>query len=119
MRVLAPELSGKRLELRKEVVPGMTRVAVLWNAANPANTLTWREMQAAAGALGLMLHSQEVRGPQDLKGAFALTARVHPDALLALGDSLLTEYRQQIVEFATQQHLPGVFGGRDWVVAGG
>ena len=119
LSVLMPELSGKRLELLKEVVPGMTRVAVLWNAANPANALTWKQMQAAAGALGLMLHSQEVRGPQDLKGAFALTAKVHPDALVALGDSLLSAYRQQIVEFATQQHLPSVFDERAWVVAGG
>ena len=119
LSVLAPELSGKRLELLKEVVPGMTRVAVLWNAANPANASAWEETQAAAGALGLLLHSREVRGPQDLKGAFALTAKVRPDALLVLGDSLLGIYRQQIVEFATQQHLPSVFFGREWVVAGG
>ena len=119
LSVLAPELSGKRLELLKEVVPGMTRVAVLWNVANPANALTWNETQAAARALGLRLHSQEVRGSQDIKGAFALTAKVRPDALLVLPDSLINIYRQQIVEFATQKHLPSAFSGRDWPVAGG
>ena len=67
LSVLAPELSGKRLELLKEVVPGMTRVAVLWNAANPAHALAWQETQAAARALGLLLHWQDVRGPQDLR----------------------------------------------------
>src|SRR5262245_40833458 len=64
LSVLAPELSGKRLELLKEVVPGLTQVAVLWNAANPANTSVWHETQAAADALGLQLHAQEVRSPQ-------------------------------------------------------
>jgi putative ABC transport system substrate-binding protein len=62
LSVLAPELNGKRLELLQEVLPGMTRVAVLWNAANPANASAWAETQAAARALGLLLHSQDVRG---------------------------------------------------------
>src|SRR2546426_4921436 len=88
LSVLAPELSGKRLELLKEVVPGLTRVAVLWNAANPANAPVWEETQAAAGALGLRLHAQDVRGPQDLEGVFARMAQAHPEALLVLQDSL-------------------------------
>src|SRR5215813_1241253 len=73
LSTLAPELSGKRLELLQEVVPGLTQVAVLWNAANPANTSVWQETQAAARALGLQLHAQDVRSPQDLRGALALT----------------------------------------------
>jgi ABC-type uncharacterized transport system substrate-binding protein len=119
LSILAPELSGKRLELLKEVVPGMTRVAVLWNAANPANASVWNETQAVARALSLRLHSQEVRSPQDIKAAFALTAKVHPDALLVLSDSLMNIYRQQIVEFAAQRHIPSAFSGREWPVAGG
>src|SRR5262245_39851465 len=86
---VAPELSGKRLELMKEVVPGMTRVAVLWNPANPANASVWKETQAAAHALGFQLQSQDVRGPKDLEGAFALTAKTRPDALIVLSDSLM------------------------------
>jgi putative tryptophan/tyrosine transport system substrate-binding protein len=119
LSALPPELSGKRLELLKEVVPGMTRVAVLWNAANPANASVWQETQAAAHALGLRLHSQEVRGPQDLDGAFALMAQASPDALLVLGDALFRMHRQQIAAFATQQHLPSMVSNREWVVAGG
>ncbi len=97
----------------------MTRVAVLWNAANPVNAVAWKETQAAARALGLRLHSQEVRGPQDIKGAFALTAKARPDGLLVLPDSLIGMHRQQIVEFATQKRLPSVFAGRESAVAGG
>jgi len=119
LSTLAPELSGKRLELLKEVVPGMTRVTVLWNAANPANAAAWHETQAAAGALGLLLHAQDVRRPQDFEGAFARTAQAHPDALLVLQDSLITMHRQHVVEFATQQHLPSVFSTREWVVTDG
>jgi putative tryptophan/tyrosine transport system substrate-binding protein len=119
LSTLAPELSGKKLELLKEVMPGMTRVAVLWNAANPANAAVWQETQAAARALGLLLHAQDVQGPQDLEGAFARMAQAHPDALLVLTDNLIAMHLQHIVAFATQEHLPGVFGTRGWVVAGG
>ena len=62
--------------------------------------------------MGLRLHSQEVRRPQDLEGAFALTAKARQDALIDM-------HRQHIAQFATQQHLPSVFAGREWVVAGG
>jgi len=117
--ILYAELSTKRLEFLKDVVPGLSRVVVLWNAANPANASVWKETQAAAGALGLLLQSQEVLGPQDLEGAFALTAQAHPDALLVLDDALIAMHRQHIVEFATQQHLPSVFASRESVVAGG
>jgi putative ABC transport system substrate-binding protein len=117
--ILYAELSTKRLEFLKDVVPGLARVVVLWNAANPANASVWKETQAAAGALGLLLHSQDVRGPQDLEGAFARTAQAHPDALLVLDDALIAMHRQHIAEFVTQQHLPSVFAGREWVVAGG
>jgi len=76
-------------------------------------------MQAAGRALGLLLHSQEVRDPQDFEGAFARTPQAHPDALLVLGDALIYMDRQHIVAFATQQHLPSVFADRESVVAGG
>jgi putative ABC transport system substrate-binding protein len=119
LSVLAPELSGKRLELLKEVMPGMTRVAVLWNAANPANASVWQEMQAAARALGLLLQSQAVREPQDLEDALARTAQARPDALLVLGDALIYTYLQHIAEFATQERLPSVFpDAREACVAG-
>jgi putative ABC transport system substrate-binding protein len=117
--ILYPELSTKRLEILKDVVPGLSQVVVLWNAANPANASVWHATQAAAGALGLRLHSQEVRGPQDLEGALAFTAQARPDTLLVLDDALLGMHREQIAAFATQQHLPSVFASRESVVAGG
>jgi putative tryptophan/tyrosine transport system substrate-binding protein len=119
LSAVGPELSGKRLELLKEVVPAMTRVAVLWNAANPANAAVWQETQAAARTLGLQLHAQDVRGSKDLEGAFALTAQVRPEALLVLGDSLIHMYEQQIAEFAAQHHLPSMFSRKESVMAGG
>ena len=119
LSVLAPELNGKRLELLKEVVPGMNRVAVFWNAANPANASAWQETQAAALALGLRLHSQDVQGTQDFEGTLAFTALAHPDALFVLDDALIGMHRRQIAEFATQRHLPSMFASREPVVAGG
>lgn len=117
--ILYPELSTKRLEILKDVVPGLSRVVVLWNAANPANASVWQATQAAAGALGLLLHSQDVRGAQDFEGALTRTAQAHPDALLVLDDALIAMHREQIAAFATQQHLPSVFAARESVVAGG
>jgi putative ABC transport system substrate-binding protein len=117
--ILYAELSTKRLEFLKDVVPGLSRVVVLWNAANPANASVWHETQAAAGALGLVLHAQDVRGAQDFAGAFARTAQAHPDGLLVLDDALIAMHRQHIAEFATQEHLPSVFAARESVMAGG
>jgi putative tryptophan/tyrosine transport system substrate-binding protein len=117
--ILYAELSTKRLEFLKDVVPGLSRVVVLWNAANPANASVWHETQAAAGALGLLLHTQDVRGAQDFAGALARTAQARPDALLVLDDALIAMHRQHIAEFATQEHLPSVFAARESVVAGG
>jgi putative tryptophan/tyrosine transport system substrate-binding protein len=87
--------------------------------ANPAAAAVWQATQAVARALGLQLHSQDARGPQDFEGAFAFTAQGHPDALLVLDDALINIHRQQIAEFATQQHLPSVFAARELVAAGG
>jgi len=119
LSAISADLVGKRLELLKNVVPGLSRVVVLWNAANPANASVWKETQAAARALGLLLQSQEVRGPQDLEGAFALTAQAGPDALLVLSDSLINMHGQQIVAFATRNHLPSMVGRKESVRAGG
>src|SRR5215831_6361427 len=115
---LGPELSGKRLELLKEVVPGLTRVAFLWNPMYPANAV-WPEIQAAAHALGLRLHAQEVRSTQDFEGVFVRTSQARPEALLVLEDNLIAMHARQIVAFATQEHLPSVFATRGGAVAGG
>jgi ABC-type uncharacterized transport system substrate-binding protein len=119
LAVLNAELSAKRLELLKEVVPGLSRAAVLWNAANPANTLAWRETDGAAHALGVTLQSDEVRDVKDFEGAFGTIARQRPDALLVLQDALTLQYRKEIIDFALRNRLPSMFVGKEWAREGG
>jgi putative tryptophan/tyrosine transport system substrate-binding protein len=117
--VLTGEMAAKRLELLKEVVPSLSRTAVLWNSANPANALAWRETQGAARALGVTLQSHEVQGPKDFEVAFARMAEERPDALFVLDDALTIQYRKEIADFALQKRLPSVFAAKDRVEAGG
>jgi putative tryptophan/tyrosine transport system substrate-binding protein len=119
MATMAPELSGKRLALLKEAFPRIARVAVLWNATNPAKVEDWRETQGAAQALGLTLQSREVRGPDDFPSAFAAMTTQRPDALLTLDDPLLLNSRTSIVAFAAKQRLPVIYPQRDYAEAGG
>src|SRR5215475_9699309 len=82
LATLSPELSTKRLELIKEVVPHLSRVGVLWNAANPANSLVLQQMSDAARRLAVVLQHHEVRGPDDFASRFVAIAQQHPDALV-------------------------------------
>jgi putative tryptophan/tyrosine transport system substrate-binding protein len=112
-------LSTKRLGILKEVVPGLSRGAVLWNAANPALAYPWKETELAASALGIKLQSVEVRIPEDIDAAFASIMQNSIDALIVLQDALTLQHRQQIIDFTMRQHLPGMFVAREWVIAGG
>jgi len=115
----APELVGKRLQLLKEAIPRLSRVAVLGNAANPANARPWREAQDAARAVGVTLQFQDVRGPMEFERVFAAMARERPDALLVQADALTVQYGQQIVDFVTQKRIPSMFDRIELTVAGG
>jgi putative ABC transport system substrate-binding protein len=119
LAVLNAETSAKRLELLREVVPGLSRGAVLWNAANPANTLAWKETEGAGRALGVAIQSHEVRGLGDFEGAFAMIAQQRPDILLVLQDALTLEYRKEIIGFALRERLPSMFVGKLWAEEGG
>jgi putative ABC transport system substrate-binding protein len=119
LAVLNAETSAKRLELLREVVPGLSRGAVLWNSANPANSLAWKETEGAGRTLSVALQSIEVRGPNDFEGAFARIAEQHPDVLLVLQDALTLEYRKEIIGFALRERLPSMFVGKEWVEEGG
>jgi len=114
-----PELAPKRLDLLKEAFPHIARVAVLWNAANPAKLLDWREVQGAARALGVALQSREVRGPADFTSAFAAMRKQRPDALMTLNEPLTLHFRASIVAFAATERLPAIYGPREFVDAGG
>ena len=119
LAVLNAELSAKRLEVLKEVVPALTRGGVLWNAANPANALAWKETEDAARALAVTLQSYEVRDSKAFEGAFAMMAQQRPDALLVLQDAVTLQHRKEIIEFALRTRLPGMFVGKEWVKEGG
>ena len=119
MSLMAPDLGGKRLELLKEMLPRLSRVVVLWNAANPYSALVFKETQAAGRALGIEVQSLEVRAPHDLDGAFEAARRQSLDALITVEDPLTATYRKLIVDFAARQHLPALYGVREFVTAGG
>jgi putative tryptophan/tyrosine transport system substrate-binding protein len=119
LAVLNGETSAKRVELLQEVIPGLSKGAVLWNSANPANSLAWRETESAGGKLGVALTSQEVRSPADFEAAFASMAQDHPDVLLVVQDALTLEHRKEIIDFTLQNKLPSMFVGKEWVEEGG
>jgi putative tryptophan/tyrosine transport system substrate-binding protein len=115
----AAELGGKRLELLLQAVPGASRVAVLWNAALADKVPEWQGTQTAARALGVALHSVEVRGPADFDGAFATLAQARPDALITLADALTLTHLRRIVAFATAHRLAMISELKDFAEAGG
>ncbi len=119
LATLFPELAVKRLGLLREILPDVSRVAVLWNAANPGNVIILRGVQAAAQTLGVTLQTREVRGPDDFEAAFAKMRRERPDALMILDDPLLFQYRASIVGFAAKKRLPTMHPFRESVEAGG
>ena len=100
-----PDLIPKQLDLLKQATPQVSRVGVIWNAANPAKAHDWREAQAVAKALGIVLESREVRRPPDLDAAFGAIRRQRPEVLLILGDPLTFRARASIAEFAAKELL--------------
>jgi len=117
---IVQELEGKRLELLREVVPRLSRVAVLWNPANPVNPIILKQTQLAAPALRLRLEPiVGVRGVQEMEGAFATISRVRPDALILIADRFLLAERTRIVEFAAKRRLATMYPYREMVRAGG
>ena len=110
------ELIGKRLELLKELVPKLSRVAVLWNPRRPASTLAWKEIQLPALQLGVQLHSLEVRSPDDFDKAFKEATRARADALTALG---LSRDYERIANLAAKSRLPSILSERAFAESGG
>ncbi|MFZ2143429.1 MAG: ABC transporter substrate-binding protein [Xanthobacteraceae bacterium] len=119
MSLMAPDLGGKRLEILKDMLPALSRVAILWNAANPYPAVVFRETESAARKLGVEIQSVEVRGLGDFDGALGDAVRHHPSALITVEDPLMLTYRNQIAEFAAKNRLPAIYGLREYVEAGG
>jgi putative ABC transport system substrate-binding protein len=116
---ISPELDGKRLELLREVVPGVKHIAVLWNAESPLQVIAERATRAAADALGMEMLSLGVRNVEEITAAFDSIVEERPDALLVLADRLFLHHRTLIMDFAAARQLPGVHAYRELVEAGG
>jgi putative tryptophan/tyrosine transport system substrate-binding protein len=112
-------ISGKGLELLKETVPKIRRVAILSNPANPAHSLEVREVNVAARSLGVQLQLLEARGPNDFDGAFAAMAKERVGALLVVADSMFFLHRSRLADLAARSRLPAAYGLRENVEAGG
>jgi putative ABC transport system substrate-binding protein len=116
---ISTEMDGKRLELLREVVPGVSYVAVLWNAASPLQVLAEKQTQAAARALHIKVLSLGVRNEAEIDRGLATIVKERPGALLVLADRLFLHHRARLMEFATHYRLPGVHAYRELIEAGG
>jgi putative tryptophan/tyrosine transport system substrate-binding protein len=119
LTTISPELGGKRLEVLKQVVPGASRIAVLWNASNPGKATEFRELQTAAQRLAIAVWSIEIRGEADFERAFRTISRDRTDALLTLREPLVQGHQKQIVQLALRNRLPDMHVGSEWADDGG
>jgi len=117
---LVRDLSGKRLELLQEVVPGISRVGVLWDPDSPSSVIGFKEYETVAPALKIQLQSLEVRGPSpDLEGTFQAAAKGRANALITIRNPVTQRYAKQIADLAIKNRLPSMYEGSDYVEAGG
>jgi putative ABC transport system substrate-binding protein len=112
-------LSGKRLELLKEIVPGLARVGVLKNPMLPGHPILWKQTEVAAQRLGVALEALEVRQPEDFEAAFATAKQRKAQALIAFDDLLTWSYRSRITALAASSRLPVMYASRELPDAGG
>ena len=114
-----PEISGKQLELLKEIVPRFSRVAVLGNSTQPGNPQALREVETDAKAFGVKLQYLDVLGPKDIETAFREASKGHADAVLVLASQLVTSHPKQFAELAAKNRLPAIYWSPEFVEAGG
>jgi putative ABC transport system substrate-binding protein len=119
LSLLTSDLSGKRLELLKEIVRNISRVAILMNPNNSSNAIFLEQTQLAAQKIGIKLDASNARYPDDVEKAFVAAASQHADALIVFDDPVLWSYRQQIISLAAAQRLPAMYGYSDFVDEGG
>src|SRR5438876_1536247 len=119
LSTLSPEISGKRLELLKEIVPKLSRVAVLGNSTVPGNAQALRETERAAGVFGVKLQYVEIENPEEIESAFRAARKGHADAVLVLGSQVVTSHAKQFAELAAKSQLPAIYWSPEFVEAGG
>jgi putative tryptophan/tyrosine transport system substrate-binding protein len=119
LSALGPELSGKRLELLKETVPKLSRVAVLGTSTTPGNAQQLREVELAAGALKVKLQFLDVLDPKDIETAFRAASKGHAEGVLVLSASVFVSRRTQVLDLAQKSRLPAIYYRPEFVEAGG
>src|SRR5215813_14209824 len=119
LATLSQEISGKQLELLKEIVPKLSRVGVLGDAIRPGTPQALREINVAADAFGVQLQYLEVRGPKDIEIAFRAASKERADAVLVLASPILTPQRKHVIELAAKSRLPAIYARRESVEDGG
>ena len=118
LATMGSDMTAKRLELLREAVPGLTRIAILWNPKNPSSRSELRETEAGARALGMQVQSVEARDVRQLDLAFAAMTRERAGALIVLSDSTLFGQRTQIAELAAKNRLPAIVWTPEFVESG-
>jgi len=116
---LTADLSGKRLELLKEILPKLSRLAVLGTSASPGMAQQLRETELAAGAFGMQFQFLDILDPKDIEAAFRAAGKGRADAVLVLRGPVLTSQRTQVVELAVKSRLPATYPETEYVEAGG
>jgi putative tryptophan/tyrosine transport system substrate-binding protein len=117
--ILGPDLIGKRIEILKEFVPGLTRVSFLWNPDNDSNLAFLEELIIAVPALGLQLISVPLRTSDDFEGAFAAMMQRGPNGFVTTNDGLILQHMGQIIDFMAEHRLPAMYQTKENVQAGG
>jgi len=113
------EIAGKHIGLLRDLVPGIGRIAILSNAANPTAAVGFKYAETAANAAGLTLDNIQIRDASDLEIALPALGRAHPDAVSLIADTVLLAQRQRIVEFMTANRLPAIYPYPEFAAAGG
>ena len=119
LSTLAPEISGKQLEVLKEIVPRLSRVAVLGSSTTPGNAQSLKETELAAGAFGVKVQYLDVRDPKDIDTAFQATGKGRADAILVLTSPVFNPYRTEIADLAVKNRLPAIYSTPEFVEDGG
>jgi putative tryptophan/tyrosine transport system substrate-binding protein len=117
--IISGVLAGKRLELLKEAIPNLARVAVLWDPKNRGSSGQWKESQLVARELRLQLHSMEISSPDKLEDAFREAVKARSGALTVTQNPILTSNRSRFVNLATKHNLPAMYSQGDFVESGG
>ena len=116
---IAAVLAGKRLELLKETIPKLSRVAVLWDPQDPSSAQQWKESQLPARELGLQLHSMEVSSADKYESAFKEATKARSAALAVTPSALAISNQKRIADLATKNRLPAIYPRGDFVASGG